>query len=396
MSETPEHWSEVPIGSFARIVGGGTPPSKDPANFAPPGLGIPWLTPADLSGYQRQTVERGARDLTSAGFSACGATLLPKGSVLFSSRAPIGYVAIAANEISTNQGFKSFVLPEGFDPRFCYYQLKHLKPAAEAIATGTTFKELSGAAAATLPFNVAPLNEQIRIADQLDTLLARIKACNDHLDAIPGLLKRFRRAVLRQAAAGDLSREWREAQLPRKAEWQTLRIRDVGTVQLGRQRSPKFHSGSHMRPYLRVQNVFEARLDLSDVMEMNFPPADFERYQLHPGDILLNEGQSPEYLGRPALYKGELPGACFTNTLIRFQSGPFLLPAFALIVFRSQMHAGRYVREGKITTNLAHLGAGRFADVEFSLPSLVLLCHKRSFALALPQQGHCPSRAISS
>lgn len=202
MSELPAQWSEVPIGSFARVVGGGTPPSKDPANFAAPGQGIPWLTPADLSGYQRQTVERGARDLTPAGFAACGATLLSKGSVLFSSRAPIGYVAIAANEISTNQGFKSFVLPEGFDPRFCYYQLKHLKPEAEAIATGTTFKELSGAAAATLPFKVAPLNEQTRVADQLDTLLARIKACNDHLDAIPGLLKRFRRAVLEAATFG--------------------------------------------------------------------------------------------------------------------------------------------------------------------------------------------------
>ena len=125
-----------------------------------------------------------------------------------------------------------------------------------------------------------------------------------------------------------------------------------------------------MRPYLRVQNVFEDRLDLSDVMTMDFPGKDFERYQLHPGDILLNEGQSPEYLGRPAMYRGELPGACFTNTLIRFQAYPHVTADYALMVFRNHMHSGRYISEGTITTNIAHLGAGRFSEVEFPLPPL--------------------------
>lgn len=209
MSDLPVSWVEVPIGVVARIVGGGTPPSKDPANFAEPGHGIPWLTPADLSGYRKQTIERGARDLTDAGFSACGATLMPKGTVLFSSRAPIGYVAIAVNKISTNQGFKSFILPPGIDSRFTYYQLKWLKPEAEAIATGTTFKELSGAATATLPFKVAPAAEQTRIADQLDTLLTRIQSCNDRFDAITALLKRFRQTVLDAATTGQLTDDWR-------------------------------------------------------------------------------------------------------------------------------------------------------------------------------------------
>jgi type I restriction enzyme, S subunit len=207
----PVGWAKVSIGTFTRIVGGGTPPSKDPANFAPVGQGIPWITPADLSGYRAQTIEHGARDLSSVGLAACGATLMPKGTVLFSSRAPIGYVVIAANEISTNQGFKSFVLPDGFDPRFTYYQLKHLKPEAEAIATGTTFKELSGSAIATLPFKVSPLPEQTRIADQIDKLLARIQSCNDRLDTIPTLLKRLRQAVLVAATAGDLTIEERPA-----------------------------------------------------------------------------------------------------------------------------------------------------------------------------------------
>jgi type I restriction enzyme S subunit len=125
-----------------------------------------------------------------------------------------------------------------------------------------------------------------------------------------------------------------------------------------------------MRPYLRVQNVFEDRIDLEDVMEMDFPPHDFEKYQLFPGDLLLNEGQSPELLGRSAIYRGELPGACFTNTLVRFLAFDGTLVEFALLMSRHYMHAGRLVDEGTVTTNIAHLSLGRLACVEFPLPSL--------------------------
>lgn len=152
--------------------------------------------------------------------------------------------------------------------------------------------------------------------------------------------------------------------------WAYCRIDTAGKVQLGRQRSPKNHQGPNMRPYLRVANVFEARIDLSDVMEMNFSEEEFEKYRLHPSDILLNEGQSPHLVGRPAMWSGQREGMCFTNSLVRFQAGPGVLPAFALIVFRAQLAARRYMKLVTITTNIAHLGAQRFAAVEFPLAPL--------------------------
>ena len=202
----PSNWQSVQIGAVAQVVGGGTPPSKDPANFVPPGDGVPWLTPADLSGYRDQHIARGARDLSAVGLSACSAKRMPAGAVLFSTRAPVGYVAIASTPgTTTNQGFKSFVFPAGIEPRFAYHQLKHLKPVAEAMATGTTFKELSGGAAAKLPFLVAPTAEQQRIADKLDTVLARVDACHDRLARVAPLLKRFRQSVLAAATLGRLT-----------------------------------------------------------------------------------------------------------------------------------------------------------------------------------------------
>ncbi|MCU0835837.1 MAG: restriction endonuclease subunit S [Chromatiaceae bacterium] len=204
----PKQWTSCEIGEVAQVVGGATPPSKDPTNFDSDG-GIPWITPADLSGYKETYIGRGVRNLSAKGFAACSAAMLPAGTVLFSSRAPVGYVAIAANPVCTNQGFKSFVLPQGLDSRFVYYYLRHIRPIAEERATGTTFKELSGAAASRLPVEIAPTNEQKRIADKLDAVLARVDACRERLDRVPDILKRFRQAVLAAAVSGKLTEDWR-------------------------------------------------------------------------------------------------------------------------------------------------------------------------------------------
>jgi type I restriction enzyme S subunit len=125
-----------------------------------------------------------------------------------------------------------------------------------------------------------------------------------------------------------------------------------------------------MRPYLRVANVYDARLELGDVMEMNFTPEEYETYHLKPGDVLLNEGQSLEWVGRAAIFQGEPKGACFQNTLVRFRAGPNVVPEFALLVFRHYLYSQRFRKIARWTTNIAHLGAERFAGLEFPLPPL--------------------------
>jgi type I restriction enzyme S subunit len=138
-----------------------------------------------------------------------------------------------------------------------------------------------------------------------------------------------------------------------------------------------------MRPYLRVANVFDDRIDISDVMQMNFTPTEFERFCLRKGDILLNEGQSKELVGRAAMFGDEIEGACFTNTLVRFRASAHVSAAYALLIFRHYLRAGVFQGIANITTNIAHLGAGRFADLPFPLPpideqvEIVRLCATR-------------------
>jgi len=171
---TPGSWIHAEIGEIADVVAGGTPKAGDPSNFAAPGTAIAWLTPADLSKYKAKSISHGARDLSQKGLTSSSAKLMPQGSVLFSSRAPIGYVVIAKNTISTNQGFKSFVFPGEVDPSFVYYYLHSIRNLAESRGTGTTFKELSGANAKKLPFLLVPYAEQKQIAAKLDDLLPQV------------------------------------------------------------------------------------------------------------------------------------------------------------------------------------------------------------------------------
>jgi type I restriction enzyme S subunit len=152
--------------------------------------------------------------------------------------------------------------------------------------------------------------------------------------------------------------------------WAWASMRQVGEVQLGRQRAPQHHTGDNMRPYLRVANVFEARIDTSDVKEMNFTPTEFGRYRLRHGDILLNEGQTPELVGRPAMFRDEVAECCYQKTLLRFRAYVGVLPQFALTVFRAYMHNQRFTRAASITTNIAHLTAEKFVEIEFPLPPL--------------------------
>ena len=170
--EIPLSWLWCRLDTIGAIVGGGTPVTADDENFADSGEGIPWLTPADLGGYSERYIERGSRDLSEKGLRSSSATLMPAGTVLFTSRAPIGYVAIASNPISTNQGFKSIVPYLGESSRFISIAMLAFAPEIDATASGTTFNEVSGKIVSGIPFPLPPLAEQLRIVEKVDELTA--------------------------------------------------------------------------------------------------------------------------------------------------------------------------------------------------------------------------------
>lgn len=143
------NWSECTLSDIGSVVAGGTPSKSKPEYYAD--QGIAWITPKDLSVNKSKFISHGENDISELGFSKSSAAKMPAGTILFSSRAPIGYIAIAQNEVTTNQGFKSVIPNENISTAYMYFLLKNLLPTIEGMASGSTFKEISGAAMKSVP-----------------------------------------------------------------------------------------------------------------------------------------------------------------------------------------------------------------------------------------------------
>jgi len=146
---TDPNWPECTLSDIGTIVAGGTPSKSKVEYYAD--RGIAWITPKDLSVDKSKFISRGENDISELGFSKSSAAKMPAGTVLFSSRAPIGYIAIAQNEVTTNQGFKSIIPKKNIGTPYVYFLLKKLLPTIEGMASGSTFKEISGTGMKSVP-----------------------------------------------------------------------------------------------------------------------------------------------------------------------------------------------------------------------------------------------------
>ena len=251
------------------------------------------------------------------------------------------------------------------DNRYLFYWLKH--PAflkyVEEKSHGMNMPRLGTETAKAAPFVFAPRNEQTRIADKLDTLLARIQICRDRINSIPALLKRFRQAVLDAATSGALTED-RQTASP--ANWRPVQLGDVAS---------DFSYGSAAKsskigtvPVLRMGNIQNGRLDWSDLVYTS-DPHEIDKYKLTKGDVLFNRTNSPELVGKTAVYQGER-NAIYAGYLIRVRCSPALLPEYLNYCLGSR--AGRaYCWSVKSDgVSQSNINAKKLAAFRFSLPSL--------------------------
>ncbi|MYC36657.1 MAG: hypothetical protein F4X66_07050 [Chloroflexi bacterium] len=412
----PEGWAVTTMGEVATIVGGGTPKTSEPSNFE--GGEIPWITPADLSGYGGKSISRGARNITVRGLKNSSARLLPEGSVLLSTRAPIGYVAVASQPVATNQGFKSFVLADGLESGFVYHYLLSARQLLESLGGGTTFKELSGADAATIPLPLPPLAEQHRIVAAIETQLTRLDASMAALRRAQANLKRYRASVLKEACEGRLvpieaelahseSREYEPAavllerilaqrrarwesqekrrgkyrepsspdtsalpQLPKGWTWTSLEA--ISELKGGVTKGQRYTSEQMLRevPYLRVANVQRGFLDLERITTIETSEENIERLRLNPGDVLFTEGGDRDKLGRGWVWNGEIEECIHQNHVFRARPlSDSVIPEF-VSWWGNSFGQDFFSRFGKQTTNLASINLTVLSQFPIPLPPL--------------------------
>lgn len=266
-------YKKVKISDIGKIVSGATPKTKDVDNY---GGSITWITPADLSGYTSKYISHGSRNITQKGYDSCSTHLMPRGTVLFSSRAPIGYVAIAENPICTNQGFKSIVPNDDIDSEFLYYQLQYLRKKIQEKGSGTTFKEISGKVLGETDIVVPSLEEQSRIVAHIEELFSELDKAVDTLKTTKEQLEVYRQAVLKDAFSDFEKKD---------------SIRNLTMVVTSGSRGwAKYYSNSGAL-FVRIGNLTHSGIDIDfrDIQHIT-PPDNAEgvRTRLQPNDVLVS------------------------------------------------------------------------------------------------------------
>lgn len=218
-----------------------------------------------------------------------------------------------------------------------------LGTSAGSLSPRTNWRDL-----ANFEFDIPPLDEQKRIADLL-WAVERASAGEEAVDCVA------------QQILSDFCLSTYRTFVPSNSE---VPITEIAELKMGRQKSPKYATGEHPTPYLRVANIGTLELNLDETEVMDFSPSERAKFELQPGDVVLTEGDivSPWNVGRPALFSGELSSVCFQNTLIRLRPINSTEPKFLLVLCEGMRLAGRFA-EAANTTTVTHLGLGRLSTI---------------------------------
>lgn len=258
---------------------------------------IPWVGPADLGRLNSREIFTGARNLTSAGYKSCGVALVPKGTIILSSRAPIGHVAIAGRELCFNQGCKGLQLKDDLDQSFSYWLILSLKNKLVASGRGTTFMELSSSELRNIDFIQPPLSTQKNIGIFLDEKCAKIDEAIRIKEEQIKLLHERRQILIQQAVTRGLNPDvpmkdsgidW-IGQIP--AHWEVIRLRYL-TTKVGSGLTPSGGALAYTDegiPLLRSQNIHFGSIDIKSAARISPQVHDsMKNSQVVFGDVLLN------------------------------------------------------------------------------------------------------------
>ncbi len=243
LENIPVSWNVLPIKRLSKIFNGSTPKSGEKLYWDGD---IAWITPADLGKSTTPYIAIGSKSITEEGYKSCGTSLVPKNSIILSSRAPIGTLGIALNQLCTNQGCKSLVVKKRFIPKFIYYVLLSSSAQLNLLGRGTTFLELSSEELASYKVGTPTENEQEKIANFLDHETAKIDTLIEKQQQLIKLLKEKRQAVISHAVTKGLNPnapmrdsgiEWL-GEVP--IHWSVVPIKRICEVKDGTHDTPKY------------------------------------------------------------------------------------------------------------------------------------------------------------
>lgn len=366
------------LGEVAQIVSGATPKTGNTRFWDGD---VEWATPADLSKLDGPYISATPRKITQEGVRSCATTILPVGSVLLSSRAPIGHVAINTVPMATNQGFKSLVPGPSLHAKYLYHWLKSKTEVLQSLGNGATFKELSKKTTEQIRIPLPPLPEQRRIAailDHADALRAKRRQVLTHLDTLI--------AAAFNSAFGP-PQDW-----PNRWVMGT-----IGDLALSVDYGTSGKAGeSGQWPILRMGNVTDAgRLDLSDLKYIDLTQAEQAKYTVRPGDLLFNRTNSKEKVGKSAVVRTDQPLA-LAGYLIRVRFKDSATAEFVSGYLTSPHGLAVRQRLAKAAVNQANINASEMRGIAIAHPPSDVKTSFEAALVAIEAQRTRVQRALAT
>ena len=345
------------LGDICEIVSGSTPKTGIPEYWDGDKK---WITPAEIN-EESYIITDSARKLTELGVKKTGLSPFPEGTVILSSRAPIGKVAIAGCEMYCNQGFKNLICSEKINNRYLYWFLKGNTEFLNSLGRGATFKEVSKQIVSNIEINVPSIAQQEQAAIQLETANAIIRFRKQQLQKLDELVKaRFVELF------GDMflnSKAWKKQELDSLADV-------VSGITKGRKtKEPHLIEV----PYMAVSNVKDGYIDWTTVKTIQATQQEIEQYRLLPDDVLMTEGGDPDKLGRGAILKEPLQNCIHQNHIFRVRlNESLILPAFFEEYLKHQKAKRYFLGCAKQTTGIASINMRQLKALPVLLPPLEL------------------------
>jgi type I restriction enzyme S subunit len=377
LGEIPTHWKTVKLKyCVSGLTSGGTPASTKDEYWAFDGdnKGIPWVSIGDMTRNHR--VKDTEKSVTHQGLDAADLEILPAGTLLYSIYASLGKVAVLEVPAVTNQAILGIRLDGSSVERgYLSYWLQYMQRHVEILSSSNTQDNLSAERVRNMPVYLPTLDEQRAIAAYLDRETERIDALIDKKERLIDLLDEKRTALISHAvtkgldddvAMQDSGVEWL-GEIP--AGWETARLKFLADVQGGIAKGKTYDDDIETvdLPYLRVANVQDGYLNLDEISEIEVAVDDVERYALHPGDVLMNEGGDFDKLGRGTVWHGEIQPCLHQNHV--FAVRPRTLESEWLALITQARYAKHFfILHSVQSTNLASISMTSLQGLPVVLP----------------------------
>lgn len=367
------------LGEVCTIVSGSTPKTSVTSYWDG---NIKWITPAELNEDTFYIMDS-VRHITEEGKEKTGLSYLPAGTVILSSRAPIGKTAIAGCEMCCNQGFKNLICSDAIYNEYLYFFLKSKTDYLNSLGRGATFKEISKSIVENIEIPLPEVNQQKEIAEKFKKLEQLISLRKQQLAKLDELVKARFVEIFGDVFLNPM--EWPEKKLESLADI-------VSGITKGRKTT---ETDLQEVPYMAVSNVKDGYIDWTTVKTILATRREIEQYRLMPDDILMTEGGDPDKVGRGAIIKMPLKNSIHQNHIFRVRlNEQEILPDFLAEYLQHQKAKRYFLGCAKQTTGIASINMRQIKALPTLVPPLSLQNQFAAFVERVDKQKQTVQQSL--